>query len=476
MAATELRRLLQAVASVEATATRQQQKSPKKADSLLHALSSAQLQVLSSSSVCSNSSPEEEQEIASWTLNLGHLPLTSPLRNSETMMSVAIVGMPIEGIRSRSENLIRLVLRWQPISNTVGTEFFLRLPLLQMPPYTVDANERDSLMISADVVPARCATVEEALAVAPLRACDACVHRERRKAARRPGAVNASGEGDSPPVSQVGVSEAERARIIVFNGQTTLVQIDTAGTDSREASLAFRITCYCRHHAECCMPTSSTTEEEPNPDTGFKVLIRLVDQRKAVVGVALTAPIIITDDHKRKRAASAIAAASKRGLHSPPAFALTRELEMPSIFKTVPAEGPIQGGIEVTVIGNNLQNTGRVFFGSVEAMITMRVSPHTLVVKLPPASIVGPVVIGLVQSAADKDEHGNDVPPIVMQMSVFVYKNDLDRSMMELALQLVGLKMLGRVEDAREVAMKIIASETDTHDNGKISLRTHAIA
>lgn len=479
MTTTELRRLLQAVASVEATA-RQQRKSTKKADDSLplHALTSAQLQVLSSSSVCSSSSLEREKEITSWTLDLGRPTLTPPLLNNKMLMNVSIIGMPTDGIRSRSENLIRLTLRWQPIKSIIGTEFFLRLPLLQMPPYTVDTDERDSLMISAEVMPAKCSTVEEALATTPLRACDACIQRERRKAARKPGGLNANGESDSSSASQVEISEAERARILVFNGQTTLVQVETSEDDSREAPLAFRITCYCRHHVECGMPASNsmTEEEESNLGIGFKVLLKLVDQRGAVVGVALTVPIIITDDHKRKRAASAIGATLKRGHHSPTTSVFRRESEMPAIFKTVPAEGPIQGGIEVAVIGNNLQNTGRVFFGNAEALITMRVSPNTLVVKLPPASIVGPVVIGLVQVAVSDDEHRDCELPITMQMSVFVYKNDLDQSMMELALQLVGLKIFGRVEDAREVAMKIISSETDTHDNGKISLRASAIA
>ncbi|KAI7881167.1 hypothetical protein K492DRAFT_129222, partial [Lichtheimia hyalospora FSU 10163] len=39
---------------------------------------------------------------------------------------------------------------------------------------------------------------------------------------------------------------------------------------------------------------------------------------------------------------------------------------------------------------------------------------------------------------------------------LFTYYNENDRALMELALQVVGLKMTGKVEDAREIAMRIV--------------------
>lgn len=141
----------------------------------------------------------------------------------------------------------------------------------------------------------------------------------------------------------------------------------------------------------------------------------------------------------------------------------------PRIHRLIPSSGPIIGGIEVTILGSNFHPSLQLdcLFGDVMASSTQRWSDNTLVCILPPRQTSGVVAVWF--NGMQKDDDGT--PPCL-----FTYTDESDRALlvflsisfvltsylchwdirMELALQVVGLKMTGRLEDAKSVAMRIV--------------------
>ena len=94
-----------------------------------------------------------------------------------------------------------------------------------------------------------------------------------------------------------------------------------------------------------------------------------------------------------------------------------------------------------------------MLFGSTPATATQYWNSNTLVVILPPGTTPGPVVVSF------KDQQGvvaNGERPL----PIFVYKDESERAIMELALQVVGLRINGRIEDARDIALRIIGESS----------------
>ncbi|KAJ3085187.1 SPT3 Dosage dependent suppressor of Ty-induced promoter mutations-like protein [Quaeritorhiza haematococci] len=135
----------------------------------------------------------------------------------------------------------------------------------------------------------------------------------------------------------------------------------------------------------------------------------------------------------------------------------------PTISKVVPSEGPTRGGLEITVLGSGFYEGIIVMFGETAAIPTQFWSPTTLVCILPPSPVPGPVPVTVKRIPAASSfavagngrggENGRDVP-------IFTYKDDSDRALLELALQVIGLRMTGKLEDARAVAMRIVNGES----------------
>ncbi|ODV91747.1 hypothetical protein CANCADRAFT_30083 [Tortispora caseinolytica NRRL Y-17796] len=124
-------------------------------------------------------------------------------------------------------------------------------------------------------------------------------------------------------------------------------------------------------------------------------------------------------------------------------------LVLPSAEKLVPSSGSVRGGIEVTLLGKGFRPGLIVLFGDAPAPSTICWSESTMIAQLPPAASQGPVMVTF---------HGfpNDQP------QVFTYVDDTDRQLMEVALRVVGYKMSGRIEDARNIAMRIVAAPDGT--------------
>ena len=100
----------------------------------------------------------------------------------------------------------------------------------------------------------------------------------------------------------------------------------------------------------------------------------------------------------------------------------------------------------MTVLGENFVRDLICVFGDSPAMTTHFWSSNTLICILPPSANPGPVVVGI-KGLPLSVEEGNS-------LQLFTYKDDSDRSLLELALQVVGLKMTGRLEDAKNVARR----------------------
>ncbi|KAJ7747252.1 hypothetical protein B0H16DRAFT_1320496 [Mycena metata] len=125
-------------------------------------------------------------------------------------------------------------------------------------------------------------------------------------------------------------------------------------------------------------------------------------------------------------------------------------LPVPTIHRLIPNSGPTHGGTEVTILGANFHPSLQLdcVFGDVVAGSTHRWSDNTLVCILPPRAIPGVVEVSFTNFAKINDS----------STSLFTYSDDSDRALMELALQVVGLKMTGKIEDAKNVAMRIVGN------------------
>ncbi|KAF5370710.1 hypothetical protein D9758_001820 [Tetrapyrgos nigripes] len=127
--------------------------------------------------------------------------------------------------------------------------------------------------------------------------------------------------------------------------------------------------------------------------------------------------------------------------------------QLPTIHRLIPNCGPTHGGIEVTILGANFHPSFNLtcIFGDVAATLTQRWSDNTLVCILPPRVTSGVVAVWFqgFPPKAEESMNGN---------SLFTYSDESDRALMELALQVVGLKMTGKIEDAKNVAMRIVGA------------------
>ncbi|KAI8337235.1 hypothetical protein BC941DRAFT_452831 [Chlamydoabsidia padenii] len=135
--------------------------------------------------------------------------------------------------------------------------------------------------------------------------------------------------------------------------------------------------------------------------------------------------------------------------YTPDELPLWRAEHNPQLERLVPSQGPTYGGVEVTILGSGFYRGLSCLFGE-HAASTVYWNPNTLVCVLPPAATAGPVVVSF-------KEH-----PIVLEgqdVALFTYYDASDQALLELALQVVGLKMTGKLHDAKHVAMLIVRGD-----------------
>ena len=127
----------------------------------------------------------------------------------------------------------------------------------------------------------------------------------------------------------------------------------------------------------------------------------------------------------------------------------------PFITKLIPSEGPMAGGIEVTIIGQGFTHGVTPYFGDLPVSGIDYYAPTTIVAILPPSPVAGPVLVTL------RDGVGRPVSDFTNLDSkqFFTYKNHSDRDLMELALQILGYNWWGKVDQGTDVAALIIGSQ-----------------
>lgn len=318
--------------------------------------------------------------------------------------------------------------------------------------------------------------------------CERCTERERKRSSRGTKSSGKMWDSDQPK------------KAIIFNSKELVPLTVVPGCDLK-FDLSARIICYCRHHKEL---------------EGFKILIVLKDFTGNVVAKQVTTPILIMD---RKKSATSPPNTSKTVLPesggeifhqlSPPESASASEeptfkkarlsnttdatspfsdtstsinrqysslslhnqqfqftspsqqphFPTPMIQKIIPQQGLIRGGIEVTILGCNFRPGLLVKFGVNQALATHCWSETTIVTYLPPAAQPGQVLVSF------ENQDTNVMYGGPQQQQVFTYTDDTDRQLIELALQIVGLKMNGKLDDAKNIARRIVGTDATSNNN-----------
>ncbi|GAV48606.1 hypothetical protein ZYGR_0N00100 [Zygosaccharomyces rouxii] len=141
----------------------------------------------------------------------------------------------------------------------------------------------------------------------------------------------------------------------------------------------------------------------------------------------------------------------------------TTQEDCPSIQRVIPSQGPINGGIEITLLGSKFKDGLVVKFGENVALSTQCWSETTMVTCLPPASCAGQVFVTVINPAGSSNNAASEVQ--ISNQATFTYMDDTDRQLIELALQIVGLKMNGKLEDARNIAKRIVGNDDSPKGN-----------
>ena len=132
----------------------------------------------------------------------------------------------------------------------------------------------------------------------------------------------------------------------------------------------------------------------------------------------------------------------------------------PTIHKLIPGEGTKAGGIEVTCLGSGFCQGLEVMFGDSLATTTTYWGETSLVCLLPPALHAGLVPVTFKhyyhQQLQMPRYHS---PPLPKQQVYFKYVDDDEQELLRHALALVHQKMTGRVEDAGEIARRIVNAQ-----------------
>ena len=106
-----------------------------------------------------------------------------------------------------------------------------------------------------------------------------------------------------------------------------------------------------------------------------------------------------------------------------PAFPPPPHQLHPKIDRLIPAQGPMHGGIEITILGSNFRPDMNVhaLFGNSLAAETLFWSNNVLICKLPPSQRPGPVTV-MLMGVPDEAQPASTAP-------IFTYTDDGDRDL-----------------------------------------------
>jgi len=128
------------------------------------------------------------------------------------------------------------------------------------------------------------------------------------------------------------------------------------------------------------------------------------------------------------------------------------------INKIIPAEGPRNGGIEVTILGQGFYQGLDVMFGDQKATTTTFWGESSLVCLVPPSPTAGFVPVTLKQMNRPAGPSFGTGPSHV----TFRYVEDDEQQLLRTALTVLSRKMTGKFEDAQDVARRILGAESSS--------------
>ncbi|OLL24835.1 Protein SPT23 [Neolecta irregularis DAH-3] len=427
----------------------------------------------SSNSSCSRSSPSSP------------FPLHPPNTEPSSRYSLHLSGISPQNAKSRVETQTRVVL-------TLHDQYGHRdsfYHTLRIPPLLLAKDGKNKTTFKkpstvAHVPPERILYLQASVTCSAdpnkaLLVCDTCVRRELFRANRKKGGAQTES-----------ALQLEKKFLIINCSESLLFE-------DGQVEFPMRITCYSRHHDE---------------KEGFKVTFQFTNHLGEVIASQTCPPIMITDDHKTAKRSQARPSKKRKNtddsdssasyaygslkmtavsqtpaislISSPnsvselslfdlqpmnippyhvhpstPAFdtmnltqispslqeSYFQEFVDPRIVKVIPSEGPVTGGIEVTVLGERFHPGCLVIFGG-RIATTDFFSETTLTCILPPSAIPGPVLVQL--------KNYDSVQP-----GSFIYRKDSDRALLELALQIIGQRATGKLEDVINIAMHIVSQQ-----------------
>lgn len=134
-----------------------------------------------------------------------------------------------------------------------------------------------------------------------------------------------------------------------------------------------------------------------------------------------------------------------------------------TIHKIIPNEGPKSGGVEVTILGSGFFHGLEVMFGDQKATTTTFWGETSLVCLLPPSPISGTVLVTFKQQPMAAP---NPFASMAKQQSTFKYIDDDEHQLIRSALAVLGQKMTGKMEDARDLARRILGDGSSWGSGG----------
>lgn len=274
--------------------------------------------------------------------------------------------------------------------------------------------------------------------------------------------------GTAAPPSFAGVGSKARSakrqkRSWSSNDHSSLTYFDGVSQPQRSAN-GGSVSSTASVKNEAISPLSSDTLSPQNNMymSSATSVFSTTPEKKSFSGASSTSHGLTTQQAARTQQIGSQQAAAMRTSLSNASSSLSALL--PSIQRIIPAQGPIRGGVEVTLLGTNFRPGMGVKFGANLSLATHCWSDSTLVTYLPPAAQAGPVLVTIQDPAT-----GEMVVSNPTSHQIFTYTDDSDRQLIELALQIVGLKMNGRLEDAENIAKRIIGSSHDGGLGGSVS-------
>jgi len=139
----------------------------------------------------------------------------------------------------------------------------------------------------------------------------------------------------------------------------------------------------------------------------------------------------------------------------------------PTIHKLIPGEGPVSGGIEVTCLGSGFCQGLEVMFGDCKATTTTFWGDTSLVCLLPPSARDGIVSVTFKPQNQQQQMQFHPQAQDTQKRAVyFKYVDDNEQQLMRSALEVLGHKMNGRMEDVSDIARRIIGEHPSAWGSG----------